>query len=175
MSPEGRVSADSAVARAARCSAGVPHNAKTGDAAPAPVLPVFRTGSEPLLSPRLRPARPTHLGSVTHMHTYSKAAFIEVPFENGGCALQRVQTLHWDTAHVMDLMQRVERHLRLTLLTPHCTQVVALVFKARTGSFTAGRRPNLSGSPPSSRISPRRRPPTETATPRLCTMSWSYR
>ncbi|XP_075869844.1 breast cancer anti-estrogen resistance protein 3 homolog isoform X2 [Nelusetta ayraudi] len=41
---------------------GVPHNAKTGDAAPAPVLPVFRTGSEPLLSPRLRPARPTLLG-----------------------------------------------------------------------------------------------------------------
>lgn len=28
-----------------------------------PVSPVFRTGSEPLLSPRLRPARPTHLGS----------------------------------------------------------------------------------------------------------------
>lgn len=70
ISPDPRASADSAVGCAARCSPGAPHNAKTGAAAPAPVSPVFRTGSEPLLSPRLRPAHPTHLGSVTHMHMY---------------------------------------------------------------------------------------------------------
>ncbi|XP_074520227.1 breast cancer anti-estrogen resistance protein 3 homolog isoform X1 [Halichoeres trimaculatus] len=37
---------------------GVPQNTKSEDTGPAPISPVFRTGSEPLLSPRPRHARP---------------------------------------------------------------------------------------------------------------------
>nr|XP_046227033.1 breast cancer anti-estrogen resistance protein 3 homolog isoform X2 [Scatophagus argus]XP_046227042.1 breast cancer anti-estrogen resistance protein 3 homolog isoform X2 [Scatophagus argus] len=41
---------------------GVPQNTQSEDSGPAPISPVFRTGSEPLLSPRPRNTRPTHLG-----------------------------------------------------------------------------------------------------------------
>ncbi|XP_068176856.1 breast cancer anti-estrogen resistance protein 3 homolog isoform X2 [Antennarius striatus] len=41
---------------------GVPRNVPLEDAGPAPISPVFRTGSEPLLSPRPRNTRPSHLG-----------------------------------------------------------------------------------------------------------------
>ncbi|XP_051801508.1 breast cancer anti-estrogen resistance protein 3 homolog [Acanthochromis polyacanthus] len=41
---------------------GVPKNPPSEDTGPAPISPVFRTGSEPLLSPRPRHARPPHPG-----------------------------------------------------------------------------------------------------------------
>uniref|UniRef100_A0A3Q0T8V9 SH2 domain containing 3A n=1 Tax=Amphilophus citrinellus TaxID=61819 RepID=A0A3Q0T8V9_AMPCI len=41
---------------------GVPQNAQSEDASHAPISPVFRTGSEPLLSPQPRHARPSHPG-----------------------------------------------------------------------------------------------------------------
>ncbi|XP_071765444.2 SH2 domain-containing protein 3A isoform X1 [Centroberyx gerrardi] len=41
---------------------GVPLNCQSADAGPAPISPVFRTGSEPLLSPRPRHSRPSHPG-----------------------------------------------------------------------------------------------------------------
>ncbi|XP_068607536.1 breast cancer anti-estrogen resistance protein 3 homolog isoform X2 [Brachionichthys hirsutus] len=41
---------------------GVPRNIPSSDAGPAPISTVFRTGSEPLLSPRPRHTRPAHLG-----------------------------------------------------------------------------------------------------------------
>ncbi|KAM8878252.1 breast cancer anti-estrogen resistance protein 3 homolog isoform 3-T8 [Spinachia spinachia] len=41
---------------------GVPQSAPSKDTEPAPISPVFRTGSEPLLSPRPRHARPPHPG-----------------------------------------------------------------------------------------------------------------
>lgn len=41
---------------------GVPENAQSEDTSHAPISPVFRTGSEPLLSPQPRLARPSHPG-----------------------------------------------------------------------------------------------------------------
>ncbi|XP_042285517.1 breast cancer anti-estrogen resistance protein 3 homolog [Thunnus maccoyii] len=41
---------------------GVPPNTQSEDTGPAPISPVFRTGSEPLLSPRPRHTRPSHPG-----------------------------------------------------------------------------------------------------------------
>ncbi|KAM9362677.1 breast cancer anti-estrogen resistance protein 3 homolog isoform 1-T1 [Symphorus nematophorus] len=41
---------------------GVPQNTQSEDTGPAPISPVFRTGSEPLLSPRPRHTRPSHPG-----------------------------------------------------------------------------------------------------------------
>ncbi|XP_059189787.1 breast cancer anti-estrogen resistance protein 3 homolog isoform X1 [Centropristis striata] len=41
---------------------GVPQSAQSEDKGPAPISPVFRTGSEPLLSPRPRHTRPTFPG-----------------------------------------------------------------------------------------------------------------
>ncbi|XP_076585275.1 SH2 domain-containing protein 3A isoform X1 [Chaetodon auriga] len=41
---------------------GVPPSTQTEDISPAPISPVFRTGSEPLLSPRPRHTRPSHPG-----------------------------------------------------------------------------------------------------------------
>lgn len=41
---------------------GVPQNTQSEDTSPAPISPVFRTGSEPLLSPRPRHTRPSHPG-----------------------------------------------------------------------------------------------------------------
>ncbi|XP_077935665.1 breast cancer anti-estrogen resistance protein 3 homolog isoform X1 [Gasterosteus aculeatus] len=41
---------------------GVPQSAPSKDTEPAPISPVFRTGSEPLLSPRPRHTRPSHPG-----------------------------------------------------------------------------------------------------------------
>ncbi|XP_044041148.1 breast cancer anti-estrogen resistance protein 3 homolog isoform X2 [Siniperca chuatsi] len=41
---------------------GVPQNTQSEDIGPAPISPVFRTGSEPLLSPRPRHTRPSHPG-----------------------------------------------------------------------------------------------------------------
>ncbi|XP_068593519.1 breast cancer anti-estrogen resistance protein 3 homolog [Cebidichthys violaceus] len=41
---------------------GVPQNTHSKDTDPAPISPVFRTGSEPLLSPRPRHTRPSHPG-----------------------------------------------------------------------------------------------------------------
>ncbi|XP_068444751.1 LOW QUALITY PROTEIN: breast cancer anti-estrogen resistance protein 3 homolog [Clinocottus analis] len=41
---------------------GVPQDTPSKNTAPAPISPVFRTGSEPLLSPRPRHARPAHPG-----------------------------------------------------------------------------------------------------------------
>ncbi len=42
---------------------GVPQNTQSEDTGPAPISPVFRTGSEPLLSPRPRHTRPSHPGN----------------------------------------------------------------------------------------------------------------
>ncbi|XP_034741333.1 breast cancer anti-estrogen resistance protein 3 homolog isoform X2 [Etheostoma cragini] len=41
---------------------GVPQNSQSGDTGPAPISPVFRTGSEPLLSPQPRHTRPSNPG-----------------------------------------------------------------------------------------------------------------
>ncbi|XP_034044290.1 breast cancer anti-estrogen resistance protein 3 isoform X1 [Thalassophryne amazonica] len=41
---------------------GVPENSHSEDTGPVPISPVFRTGSEPLLSPRPRHTRPSHPG-----------------------------------------------------------------------------------------------------------------
>ncbi|XP_051242547.1 breast cancer anti-estrogen resistance protein 3 homolog isoform X1 [Dicentrarchus labrax] len=41
---------------------GAPQKAQSEDTGPAPISPVFRTGSEPLLSPRPRHTRPSHPG-----------------------------------------------------------------------------------------------------------------
>ncbi|XP_070710366.1 breast cancer anti-estrogen resistance protein 3 homolog isoform X2 [Pempheris klunzingeri] len=41
---------------------GVPQNTQSEDTGPVPISPVFRTGSEPLLSPRPRHTRPSHPG-----------------------------------------------------------------------------------------------------------------
>ncbi|CAK6972782.1 breast cancer anti-estrogen resistance protein 3 homolog [Scomber scombrus] len=41
---------------------GVPQNTQSEDTGPAPISPVFRTGSEPLLSPRPRHTRPSYPG-----------------------------------------------------------------------------------------------------------------
>ncbi|XP_035856742.1 breast cancer anti-estrogen resistance protein 3 homolog isoform X1 [Sander lucioperca] len=41
---------------------GVPQNSQSEDTGPAPISPVFRTGSEPLLSPRPRHTRPSNPG-----------------------------------------------------------------------------------------------------------------
>ncbi|KAG8014624.1 Breast cancer anti-estrogen resistance protein 3 [Nibea albiflora] len=41
---------------------GVPQSSQSEDTGPAPISPVFRTGSEPLLSPRPRHTRPCHPG-----------------------------------------------------------------------------------------------------------------
>ncbi|XP_027139264.1 breast cancer anti-estrogen resistance protein 3 isoform X2 [Larimichthys crocea] len=41
---------------------GVPQSSQSEDTGPAPISPVFRTGSEPLLSPRPRHTRPSHPG-----------------------------------------------------------------------------------------------------------------
>ncbi|GAA6221635.1 breast cancer anti-estrogen resistance protein 3-like [Lates japonicus] len=41
---------------------GVPQTTQSEDTSPAPISPVFRTGSEPLLSPRPRHTRPSHPG-----------------------------------------------------------------------------------------------------------------
>ncbi|XP_069545763.1 SH2 domain-containing protein 3A [Brachyistius frenatus] len=41
---------------------GVPQSTQSEDTGPAPISPVFRTGSEPLLSPRPRHARPSYPG-----------------------------------------------------------------------------------------------------------------
>ncbi|XP_035515309.1 breast cancer anti-estrogen resistance protein 3 homolog [Morone saxatilis] len=41
---------------------GAPQKAQSEDTAPPPISPVFRTGSEPLLSPRPRHTRPSHPG-----------------------------------------------------------------------------------------------------------------
>ncbi|KAM7394561.1 hypothetical protein PAMP_021352 [Pampus punctatissimus] len=41
---------------------GVPQNTQSENTGPAPISPVFRTGSEPLLSPRPRHTRPSHPG-----------------------------------------------------------------------------------------------------------------
>ncbi|KAA8595246.1 hypothetical protein FQN60_012381 [Etheostoma spectabile] len=41
---------------------GVPQNSQLGDTGPAPISPVFRTGSEPLLSPQPRHTRPSNPG-----------------------------------------------------------------------------------------------------------------
>ncbi|XP_040892521.1 breast cancer anti-estrogen resistance protein 3 homolog isoform X2 [Toxotes jaculatrix] len=41
---------------------GVPQSTQSEDISPAPISPVFRTGSEPLLSPRPRHTRPSHPG-----------------------------------------------------------------------------------------------------------------
>ncbi|XP_035023835.2 breast cancer anti-estrogen resistance protein 3 homolog isoform X1 [Hippoglossus stenolepis] len=41
---------------------GVPHTTQSEDNDPGPISPVFRTGSEPLLSPRPRHTRPSHPG-----------------------------------------------------------------------------------------------------------------
>lgn len=43
-------------------STGLPQNCQSENVGPAPISPVFRTGSEPLLSPRPRHARPSHPG-----------------------------------------------------------------------------------------------------------------
>uniref|UniRef100_A0A672Z7D4 Breast cancer anti-estrogen resistance protein 3-like n=1 Tax=Sphaeramia orbicularis TaxID=375764 RepID=A0A672Z7D4_9TELE len=45
--------------------AGIPQNSPSEDIGPAPISPVFRTGSEPLLSPRPRHTRPLPPGGVT--------------------------------------------------------------------------------------------------------------
>ncbi|XP_037619940.1 breast cancer anti-estrogen resistance protein 3 homolog isoform X1 [Sebastes umbrosus] len=41
---------------------GAPQNTQSEDTSPAPISPVFRTGSEPMLSPRPRQTRPSHPG-----------------------------------------------------------------------------------------------------------------
>ncbi|XP_038568829.1 breast cancer anti-estrogen resistance protein 3 homolog isoform X3 [Micropterus salmoides] len=45
-----------------RTGTGVPQNTQSEDTGPAPISPVFRTGSEPLLSPQPRHTRPCHPG-----------------------------------------------------------------------------------------------------------------
>lgn len=50
---------------------GVPQTTQPEDTGPAPISPVFRTGSEPLLSPRPRHTRPSHPGDMnTQAHTH---------------------------------------------------------------------------------------------------------
>ena len=51
--------------------AGVPQDKQLEDTGPAPISPVFRTGSEPLLSPRPRHTRPSLPGNMhTHFNTF---------------------------------------------------------------------------------------------------------
>lgn len=52
---------------------GVPRKNQSEETGPAPISPVFRTGSEPLLSPRPGHTRPSYPGTFTqgNTHTYT--------------------------------------------------------------------------------------------------------